>query len=57
MAIVEKIEHGPCRIYFCDDHIRSDPDEIQKILDNIGRIAYEVMQEKMIRENKQKASV
>lgn len=56
MAIVEKIEHGPCRIYFCDDHIRSDPDEIQKILDNIGRIAYEVMKEKMLRESKQEAS-
>lgn len=39
MAIVKEIRHGACEIYICDDYIKKDEKEIQKILQSIARIA------------------
>lgn len=50
MAIIKDIVHGECRIHICDDYIRNDSEEIKKILDNVGRIAYAIQIEKIKKE-------
>lgn len=46
MAVVEELRHGECKIYICDDYIKKDEKEIQKILDAIARLAGSIKEER-----------